>query len=73
MDIEKVANTIDSVEKEQSQLEYRVSQYKNQKDKLEKELATIGISAEELDNKINELNLYIEEKITQIETFRSNG
>ena len=73
MDIEKIAKTIDAIEKEQSQLEYRVGQYKNQKDKLEKELATVGITAEELDSKINELNLHVEEKMTQIEAFRAKG
>jgi predicted nucleic acid-binding Zn-ribbon protein len=66
MDTKEVLRQISELEREKAQVELLVSQLKEQKADLEKRMKDAGVSAENLDDKIAELESKITEQMAAI-------
>lgn len=66
MDIRKTLDEISNIEREKAQLELRQKQLEEEKDKLAKRLADMGISAKDLDGEIARLESSITERLEAI-------
>jgi hypothetical protein len=71
-DINKAIEEVSRLEKIQAQNELRANQIKDLEDKLNKKLESYGVTQENLEVKIKELEAIISERLTHIKNLDGN-